>query len=101
MWFSNKNICRDESLEDLANGDHIVLCVFVTNLLLRVKKQRVFFDQLNKGMAEWLQNMGLRPEDVQNFEVLEKEILISSTLSLHMSMFLKWQNVSMTNPLLF
>lgn len=68
-----KNICRDESLEGLTNDDHIILCVFVTNLLLRVKKQRMFLDQLNKGMAEWLQDMGMRPKEVQNFEVLEKE----------------------------
>lgn len=68
-----KRICRDESLESITHNDHIILCVFVTNILLRVKKQRESFWQLNTGIAEWLQNMGLDPNEVNNFEFLERE----------------------------
>ena len=68
-----KKICRDESFENLTNDDHMILCVFVTNILIRVKKQREFLWQLNTGIAEWLQNMGLDPNKVSNFNTLEKD----------------------------
>lgn len=67
-----KNICKYESLEGITQDEHIILCVFVANLLLRVKKQRAVLDQLNTGIVEWIQNMGLNPDDVQNFKVLGK-----------------------------
>lgn len=68
-----KKICKEEALKGLTQDDHLVLCVFVANLFLRVKKRRVFFDQLNTGMTEWFRNMGLDPNDVQNFEILGKD----------------------------
>jgi hypothetical protein len=68
-----KKICRYESLENITRDERLVLCVFVANLLLRVKKQRIFFEQLNASMAEWLKGMGLELNEVQNFETLGKE----------------------------
>ncbi|MBY7733436.1 DUF4238 domain-containing protein [Francisella philomiragia] len=68
-----KRICKEESLEGITYDDHIIICVFVANLLLRVKKQREFFYQLNTGITEWLQNLGLNPCEIENFEVLEKK----------------------------
>lgn len=68
-----KRICRDESLDGITDDDCMVLCVFVTNILLRVKRQREFLWQLNTGLAEWLQSMGLDPNEVSNFNYLERE----------------------------
>ena len=47
--------------------------MFVANLLLRVKKQRAFVEQLNTGMTEWFETMGVKPYDVQNFHALKPE----------------------------
>lgn len=68
-----QKICEKESLEGITREERHVLCNFVANLLLRVKKQRAFFDQLNTSMTEWLQDMGFKPNEVQNFETLGQE----------------------------
>jgi hypothetical protein len=68
-----KKICREGSLSEMTHDDHQVLCVFVANLLLRVKKQRAFVEQLNTGMTEWFETMGLKPGDVQNFHAMKPE----------------------------
>lgn len=66
-------ICKDESLENITEEEHMDLCLFLSNLLLRVKRQREWLSQLNSNLAGWLQKMGLDPNQVQNFEVLEKD----------------------------
>jgi len=68
-----KKICRNESLKGITREEHLVLCVFVAHLLVRVKKQRAFIEQLNTGMTEWLQSMDLDQNEVQNFQILGQE----------------------------
>lgn len=68
-----KKICKEESLENLTDDDRIVLCVFVANLLLRVKKQREFLDQINSGLAEWLQSLELDLNEVENFRFFDRQ----------------------------
>lgn len=66
-------ICLSESLADLEDDDHQILCFFAANLLLRVKKQRVFTSQLNAEMANFARKLGIEPNTFANFKELTKE----------------------------
>ncbi|WP_108945504.1 DUF4238 domain-containing protein [Shewanella halifaxensis] len=66
-------ICLAESLADLEEDDHQILCFFAANLLLRVKRQRIFTSQLNAGMANFARKLGLDPNSFSNFSELTKE----------------------------
>lgn len=66
-------ICLSESVADLEENEHKVLCFFTANLLLRVKRQRVFTSQMNIGIAESMKGLGLEPNSFSNFKELTKD----------------------------
>lgn len=66
-------ICSSGSISHLNENEHKILCFFAANLLVRVKRQRVFTSQLNAGIAEFIRGLGLEPSVFTNFKELTKE----------------------------
>ncbi|CEO40777.1 DUF4238 domain-containing protein [Photobacterium kishitanii] len=78
-----KSIIDTESLEKLdePEDDHIILCFFVSNLLLRVKKQRELSQQLNTSICTFIKGLGYNPNDFSNFKELNEEEIKSNHVS--------------------
>lgn len=68
-------ICLSQSVANLDENEHKILCYFTASLLLRVKKQRVFASQLNTEIIEFVERLGFEPDTFTNFkELSEKEV---------------------------
>jgi len=70
-----KKICDEEALSNITDEEHVDLCLFLSNLLLRVKSQRDWIGQINDVFANLFQEAGINPNDVENFDFLEKDDL--------------------------
>jgi hypothetical protein len=85
-----KSICKEGSLEGITEDDHTVLCVFMANQLLRVKKQRAVIEQINTMLVRMIEEHGGDPSKIEGFDALDKDgverVHIESTLALSLEL---------------
>jgi len=65
--------CEAESVSDFSEDEHKILCFFVANLLLRVKRLRMFTSQVNTELVGVLRKVGIESHEVVGFNELNKD----------------------------
>lgn len=77
-----KKIISSESLSSLKNKDYSILSLFIAVQYLRTYYLRINMSRMNKKLEKHLESMGVKPENVENFEQINEEDLKKHTVSM-------------------